>query len=254
MAPQGRVPDFIIGGAPRSGTTALCHSLDNHPEVWLIKPYIPEPKVFVGYPEGTDFLALYDKFLADAPQGRLLGEKTSTYLENDRARRLIARYLPRVKLLFIVREPVARAYSNYRWSVKNGLEKLPFEEAIELEGCRPNPLGPEPERTPPFDYLRRSDYAALAEPYLETFGRDRVAFFLFEDLRLDPERLFGAVQEFLGLDPLPAQRLGVIRPDYNLAPGPAIDPRTEARLRERFKPMVERFAQMTGLDVSPWGY
>ena len=255
MIQDGRtVPDFIIGGAPRSGTTYLCHALVRRPEIFIPQPFIPEPKVFNGHPEGTDFLALYDQITGPARPEQIIIEKSSGCLENQVAGERIKRWLPRIKLVFILREPAARAYSNYLWSVKNGLETLPFDRALEMEGRRPNPLGPEPERTPPFDYYRRSDYAAQARPYLEAFGRDRILFVLFEWIRQNPEKLFGELQSFLGLEPWPADRLVVPRPDYNITSGPALDPALEAALRRRLTPSVRELADLTGLDLSPWGY
>src|SRR5688572_30906922 len=124
------LPDFIIGGAPRSGTTFLCHALEKHPAVFIARPYIPEPKVFMGKEQSIPtYLARYKSFFAAARPGQVLGEKTSYYLESEQACRLIRQATPGVRLVFIVREPVARAYSNYLRSKHNGLETLPFAEA-----------------------------------------------------------------------------------------------------------------------------
>ena len=122
MIQNGRkVPDFIIGGAPRSGTTYLCHALVRRPEIFIPQPFIPEPKVFNGHPEGTDFLALYDTITAPARPEQIIIEKSSGCLESPVAKDRINGRLPRVKLIFILREPAARAYSNYLWSVKKRL-------------------------------------------------------------------------------------------------------------------------------------
>ena len=123
-----RRPTFIIGGAPRSGTTFLCHLLDQHPDVFIMKPFIPEPKVFVTpTSDGTrEYLRRYEEGLAAAGSERALGEKTSYYFEHALVPDRIASTLDSVRLLFIVREPVQRAYSNYLWSRRNGIETLSF--------------------------------------------------------------------------------------------------------------------------------
>ena len=166
------LPTFIIGGAPRSGTTFLAEALSRHPDVCMAQPLIPEPKVFLGYrqpPEVYD--ERYRKLFAGANGHRLRGEKTANYLENPDLCDLMKTVVPDVKFVFIVREPVARAYSNFLWSTKNGLETLSFEEAVAKEGTRASPLPPERFHAKPFDYLIRSNYDALAAPYLKAFGR-----------------------------------------------------------------------------------
>jgi hypothetical protein len=249
-------PTFIIGGAPRSGTTLLCHLLDQHPDVFVMKPYIPEPKVFVTPATAgrADYLRRYDEGFAGAPRVRALGEKTSYYLEHEDVPERIAETLGDVRLLFIVREPVQRAYSNYLWSRKNGLETLPFEDAVTVEGTRPNPLGPERAYARPFDYLTRGRYATFAERYYARFPRAAVRFVLYEDLERRPTGIMREIQEFIGVEPLAmdAQSLGRINAARDT--GEPLDPAVAGRLRPRIADEVQRFAALTGLDVSPWRY
>ena len=137
-----RLPDFIIGGAPRSGTTWLASALDRHPEIWLAKPFRPEPKFFLVdelYAEGLD--AYSRRWFADAPDLGAVGEKSTNYLESAAAAARIAGDLPRVRLLFVLREPTARALSNYRWSVMNGMEHEDFATALDLEQQREDESG-----------------------------------------------------------------------------------------------------------------
>src|ERR1700736_5930794 len=151
---DGSLPTFIIGGAPRSGTTFLAQALDLHPDVAIARPVIPEPKVFFGPPRDQGwYYRRYQELFGAAAGKRARGEKTSNYLESEIACARIATFLPHVRMLFILREPVARAYSNYLWTKKNGLETLSFEEAVELEGKRPSPLPPEKSHARPYDYL-----------------------------------------------------------------------------------------------------
>ena len=125
------VADAIIGGAPRSGTTFLCELLAKHPDVFVAKPFIPEPKVcMTPHPDGdAGLLQRYATFFSDAPRRAIRVEKTSYYLENAAARERLVRILPLARFVFILREPVERAYSNWMRSRDNGLETLP------LRGC-----------------------------------------------------------------------------------------------------------------------
>jgi hypothetical protein len=255
MSTSVPLPTFIIGGAPRSGTTFLAEALSRHPDVYMAQPLIPEPKVFLGYRQPLAiYYERYNKLFAPANGHRLRGEKTANYLENPDLCPLIQSVVPDAKWVFIVREPVARAYSNYLWSTKNRLETLSFEEAVQKEGTRTSPLPPERFHAKPYDYLIRSNYDALAAPWQSTFGRDRVRFFLYEDITLRPEKLVRELQEHIGATPLPFEQLDVGMVNTAREVGPPIDPGTEQRLRERMRPVVERFAGLTGLDISPWGY
>ena len=255
MSRRDCVPQFIIGGAPRSGTTFLCHVLDNHPAIYLAKPYIPEPKVFMRPEEPSDtYLDRYLALFANVSEGSLLGEKTSYYLESQSICRKIHETLPEVKLLFMVREPVERAYSNYLWSRKNGIETLPFERAVELEGQRPDPMPPEKSYARPFDYLSRGNYALFAESYYEKFSRDQVRFFLYEDIDRRPRELLREIQLFLQVEPLvlDMDRSELINSARDS--GPQLDSRTRRKLRQGMLPSVLRFGEISGLDISAWGY
>ena len=248
-------PTFIIGGAPRSGTNFLCHALDRHPAVYMAKPYMPEPKVFMGAEQPwAVYAGRYAELFAAAGGRPSLGEKTSYYLENEAACRLIARHLPEVRMLFVVREPVARAYSNYLWTKKNGLETLPFDEAVRLQGQRPSPLPPGREYARPYDYLPRGLYDVFAERWFAVLGRARVRFLLYEALVSKPEAVLVGIQDFIGVRraPLGADDLGVINSAREM--GPPLDGALERTLRERLTPSVKRFAALTGLDVAAWGY
>src|SRR5262245_57820083 len=103
-------PTFLIGGAPRSGTTFLSEALDRHPDVRMARPVIPEPKVFFGpLLDEAGYRARYAELFAGCNGERALGEKTSNYFESAEACDRIARFLPHVRVLVILREPVARA-------------------------------------------------------------------------------------------------------------------------------------------------
>ena len=248
-------PSFIIGGAPRSGTTFLCHALDKHPAVYLAKPFVPEPKVFLGQLKTKqEYVDRYATLFANAPPGATLGEKTTNYFESEQASVRINQFLPGVKMIFIVREPVARAYSNFLWSTLNGIETLTFTEAIAMQGTRADPMPPEKSHARPFDYIERGDYARFARNYYVRMGPKNVRFFLYEKLLLNPGELLNEVQEFIGIEQLPFERLrtGVVNSARDV--GPPIDRQVEAKLRLQMTEKVRDFAELTGLDISLWNY
>jgi hypothetical protein len=250
-------PDVVIGGAPRSGTVFLCELLAKHPQVYVARPFIPEPKVcMTPHPAGdAGLLDRYAAFFAGAPPRSVRVEKTSYYFENDEARERLTRLLPQARFAFILREPVARAYSNWSRSRAQGLETLCFEAALELEErARPVPLPPDRAYARPFDYLTRGQYGTFAQAWINAVGRSRVFFYLFEEAVAAPDRFVEKLQRFIGVEPLPWARIATSRVNAGEHDVRAIDPALVTRLRRRFVPEVERLAELTGLDVTVWGY
>src|SRR6266536_1217140 len=83
---EALVATFLIGGAPRSGTTYLCEALDTHPDIVIARPFIPEPKVFMTPADGPSaYRERYRRFFGPETADRQRGEKTSNYLENAEA-------------------------------------------------------------------------------------------------------------------------------------------------------------------------
>ena len=248
-----RLPDFIIGGAPRSGTTWLYELLDRHPEVYMARPVKPEPKFFLVdhlYDKGLTFYA--DTWFAGAGDARLAGEKSTDYLESAAAAERIAQDLPQVRLIFILREPADRAYSNYLWTRMNGLETEDLQTALGLEEQREKNL---PERwrfSRPFSYFSRGLYADLLAPYFERFPREQVLILRFEDIVDRAGDLAVRVHRFLGLDPRPedSQGIGVINPSEKR--GEVLDEPTRRALQARYAEPNRRLAALLGPDFQLW--
>ena len=247
-----RLPDFLIGGAPRSGTTWLYRLLDRHPDVYMAKPAAPEPKFFLVdelYEKGVEFYSR--TWFADAGVAPLAGEKSTDYLESAVAASRIARDLPRAKLVFVLRDPVERAYSNYLWTRMNGLETETFETALELEPQREREL---PERlrfTRPYSYFSRGLYADLLQPYLERFSKDARLVLRFEDLVAAPERLATRLHRFLGVNERPgdADGLGVVNPSEK---NTGLKDETRRELTRRYARSNLRLRELLGSEFGAW--
>ena len=168
----------------RAGTTTFADCVNQHPKIYMPTPFIPEPKVFTNPTyKNIDYLwqyeLLYDKSGAG---GKVLGEKTVNYLETKYVAETIYRVLPKVELVFMLRDPVERAYSNWCWSKMNNWEPLSFEQAIIADGKRGKP----PEiMTNPFNYLERGLYHKMLKPYFEIFPRRQIKIYLFENFKED---------------------------------------------------------------------
>ncbi len=237
-----RHPDFIIGGAPRSGTTFLARLLHAVPDVTLAQPLIPEPKVLIGQtaPTPEEVEARYATYFEAVPEGVLCGEKTSGYLESPVCAGRIQTHLPEVRLIFILRHPMRRAFSNYLWTRKNGFEDRPFEAVWDLDSDgRPNPLLETHPEVRLYDYLDRSRYGARMMAYRECFPDCQLHWIVLEAFLADPAAEWKCLEDFLGKD------LGSLEPDVlgpiNTTEGVegTCPPELEARIVECLKADLE---------------
>ena len=220
----------------------------------MAKPVKPEPKFFLVdelYAKGLDHYSR--TWFADVPAGRIAGEKSTDYLESAAAAERIARDLPHARLVFILREPVDRAYSNYLWTRINGLEQEDFETALALEDERERSLPARLKFARPYSYFSRGLYAELLQPYFDRFTADRVLVLKFEDIAERPETLLSRLHGFLGVARRPADvdGLGVInaaeRQDSDRLPGDV-----HAALAARYREPNARLAQLLGPAFEMW--
>lgn len=219
----------------------------------MAKPVTPEPKFFLVDDLYAKGLAYYsDRWFREAPPGRVAGEKSTDYLESRAAAERIARDLPLVKLVFVLREPAARAYSNFLWTRMNGLETESFATALRLEPERERTL---PERwkfARPFSYFSRGLYADLLAEYLRRFPREQILVLRFEDIVRSPLSLAERLHRFVGVPPRPsdAEGLGVVNPSE--ARGETMDEAVRRELEGRYAEPNRRLAAMLGSDFEPW--
>ena len=181
------LPSFVIGGAPRSGTTWLARALDEHPDVWMSKPLRPEPKFFLVddvYANGLDWYA--DKWFAAAPRAPSSARRARTIWRARIAAARLGSDLPDAK----PRLRAARA-SGPRWSQlpmvgheRDGDRGL--RTALRLEAERERTLPTELRYARPHAYFARGCYAELLTPYFEHFERKQIHCLRFEDLVADP--------------------------------------------------------------------
>lgn len=211
-----RLPDFLIIGAAKSGTTSLYHYLGQHPTLYF-PPQFKEPgylcfanalrpRLDTGLPDMwqatvTD-LESYSSLFESAPRDSLLGEATPEYLLlADRAvqniERIYANHASQLKFLTILRNPVDRIWSHYWMMLRDGYENLSFADAISPQTIS-NRLAA--GWHPAYDYLGYGMYHQQLKTYIDHFGADRVRIVLFEDFREDASRVCTSFFEFLGVD------------------------------------------------------
>jgi hypothetical protein len=203
------MPNFLIIGAMKSGTTALYYYLEQHPEIYMSP--VKEPNFFAcedertvrrlpGDPLGVSRAAVTDlksyRELFDRTAGeKALGEASHSSLYSPKAPANIQRHIPGVKLIAVLRNPVERAYSHFLHSVRTGVERAPdFLRALEEEqrGDRKGELLQ--------DYVGWGLYHGQLRRYYEAFEPSNIRVYLYEDLREAPVRTVRDVFHFLGVD------------------------------------------------------
>jgi Sulfotransferase domain len=245
-------PTFLIAGAPRSGTTWLYHLLDRHPHVYVAKPVRPEPKFFLVdelYERGFQYYV--DTWFNGSSAYTAAGEKSTNYLESTVAAERIHRHLPDVKLVFILREPAQRAYSNWAWSRMNRMETLDFHSAIAREEERERTVAPHLRYARPHAYFSRGLYASMLRPYLDLFPREQILCLKFEDIILKASDLACRLHRFIGVAPRPDDTLGldIINPSEA---GDAMSDDMRRRLRKEYAPANRELVALFGRQFEDW--
>jgi len=213
-----KLPDFLIVGAARSGTTTLFSLLDRHPRIFM--PREKEPMFFSVYDESwipidirtgkpaahvigdlNGYLGLF----RSARDGRLIGEASTWYLYRHQTtirniRAVYGENARDVRIIILLRNPAERAWSHYQLKKRSGEEELPFDRAIDPDVIRGRL---EKRLTPGFDYIGFGRYFQQVKAYLENFPQARVL--LFEDMMKDTGRAEQEACELLGIEPGPAQ-------------------------------------------------
>lgn len=206
-------PDFLVIGAPKAGSTALHAALELHPELYLSTP--KEPKFFLtgerppslsgqrGPGDAhsarewiwrrSDYEALFDA----APPGTLRGESTPFYLWDRAAHRRIHAYVPDVKLIAVIRDPVERAYSNWTHLWCDGLET----ERNFLTACAREPYRALAGYAPFWRYLELGKYGAQLQRLFAVFPREQVYVLRYRQLVDDPAATLDKIASFLGVTP-----------------------------------------------------
>ena len=267
-----RKPDFIIAGAAKSATTWLQQSLQASPDIWM-----PDPELHFFSRSYGSGLPSYLRHFADAPRGALLGEKSNSYLTMPEAAGRIHRHLPGVRLVFQLRDPVARAYSDYCMLFRRG----------EVDGDVARHLGP--DRAAQGRFLADGCYADHLERFIALFGDEPILVLLYEDVRRDPHRQLRLLADHVGHSgalapplaervkdaraaavPRPLRRLvAPLRPVLDPIRGtahlralrglvarpyryPPLDPFLRDEIADFYKPQIARLAVLTGIDPEVW--
>ena len=258
-SPLRLLPDFLIVGAQRSGTTSMFKTLVQHPGV--ARPFLRKGVHYFDkhYEEGPAWYRGHFPLAATSRARRrgrrpLTGESSPYYLFHPLAAERIARDLPGVRLIVMLRDPVERAYSAHSHETGKGFETEPFERALELE---PERLRGERERMlaePGYEsvgwqhhaYVRRGQYAEQLLRLEQLVGRDRIVAVDSADFFASPAEAFAPVLRHLGLAPVD----GIVFERHNGRERSPLPEHLRARLSEHFAPHDEALARWWGRTPS----
>jgi len=250
-SPFRPLPDFLVLGAQKAGTTALYEYLRRHPQI--SGPSWKEVSFFDRHwARGESWYRGNFPNVART-RGKHVGEASPSYVFHPLAPQRVEEVVPEARLIVLVRNPVDRALSQYNHEVALGREPLPFEEALDAEEER---LRGEQERMaadPRYfsrewwshTYKARGRYAEQLERWLAVFPREQLLILPSDDLGSDPARAHAQVLEFLGASP---QRLDSYPRVYEREYEP-MKPETRERLAAEFEEPNRRLYELLGRDL-----
>lgn len=236
-----QLPDFVIIGTQRGGTTSLYRYLTGHPD---IGPALRKEVHFFDhhYEKGIDWYLAHFPVRGEVP---IVGEASPYYLFHrdvpERARRVV----PYAKFIALLRNPVDRAYSHYQMRVSKGLESLSFEDAIDKEPERLSGDDPSGLTWRHHSYIRRGLYVDQLKRWVSVFPREQLLIIKSEDFYKEPEQILQQTLAHLGLQPWSPAKLKA----HHLSEYADMDPVTRERLKEYFAPHNEQLYAFLGRDL-----
>jgi hypothetical protein len=205
-----RLPNFVVVGAAKCGTTSLWQYLSQHPDVFLPRrrkelhhfaaDAVRANSAGPGDSRAVeDLCATWEEYLAqfaEAGDEKAVGDVSPSYFAYPDSAEAIRDRLGSPRIVLILRDPVQKAFSQYSHLLRDGRETLPFWEALQAE----------PERRAKgygalWRYVDSGRYAPPLARFIEVFGRDRVLVLFFEDLVRDPAATMRQLFVFLDVDP-----------------------------------------------------
>lgn len=203
---MGKLPNFIIIGAGKSGTTSLYEYLSEHPDVFMsgiketnffalegteMVDSENDPDQMFHYPWSITDWEAYQALFTDATNHKAVGEVSPMYLYSPHAAKKIKNRLPDVKIVAILRDPVDRLYSRYMHLVReNRQPSESFEDALD-----PNSIWWKRN-----DLIKEGFYNQHLSHYYREFNKDQIRVYLYDDLRSNPAVVIQDIYSFIGVD------------------------------------------------------
>ena len=223
------MPNFLIIGASKAGTTALYLYLKQHPQIYMSP--IKEPRFFAFEDERLDFKGPADERLKHeivthiedyyalfqgVSKERAVGEVSPVYLYSPKAPERIRHYIPDVKLIAVLRNPIERGYSNFLAQVREGREPLTdYAQALQEEETRIRN-----NWSYIWHYRQRGFYYTQLRRYFDKFDRDQIRVYLYDDWKANNIMILQEIFHFLNVD-------DTVVPDISVRPNVSVIPRSK---------------------------
>jgi hypothetical protein len=193
------LPTFIVIGVAKGGTTSLYRYLDQHPQIFM---YADKATNFFGYEDARDWrwhdegeppllrhfhvrtFAEYEAAFADATDELAIGEVSPQYFRSPTAARRIREHIPDARLVATLRNPAERAFSGFLMRTRRGVK---VRDAYE-------------ELTPEASHVREGFYYDRMKRYFDTFPREQIRTYLFDDFKKDSKAVVQDLYGFVGVD------------------------------------------------------
>jgi hypothetical protein len=203
------LPNFFLIGAQKAGTTAVAETLSRHPEIFISEP--KEPSFFVyqgGNPygwkaSGRDSLAWYQSLYHEAQNRKVLGDASPYYIYCHHCAEQIYRFNPDAKIIAILRNPLFRAFSMYRYWHMNSPRPISPDDFIDCFQHEKLHLRFEASRKLHVGWLRDAGYYGMQlKRYFDVFPRDNIKVLFYHHLVNDPQAFYNNIFEHLAVAPI----------------------------------------------------
>jgi Sulfotransferase domain len=245
------LPQFIIAGAQKAGTTSLFAYLAEHPQ--CAASLTKEVHYFdQSYEQGESWYRMHFPVVDSGPETRACFESSPYYMFDPRVPARVHELLPNVRLIFLLRNPVSRAYSHYQHSVRRGREILSFSEALAAEPVRlagqrerllANPTT-QSDSHRHYSYAARGLYAEQLADWLRYFSRDQILVVHAERMFKQPRDVFADVLDFLELESWTPSEFGSQNTGRYTEPMPEA---VREQLKRQFAEPNERLFDLLGV-------
>jgi hypothetical protein len=198
-----KLPDFFYAGVSRSGSTSLYYALKQHPRIYLSpekEPFFFNGRCFNNHNVHESAISTIEDYvrLFSGAHDEIIGEATTTYLYSHEStianiKKIYGNRYKDLKIILMLRNPVERAFSQYKLFVRDAREPLDFEEAIKadvMEKRREEHMG--------YDYIGHGMYYNQVKAFIDNFPNVRV--FIYEDFKADNMRTIKEIFRFLKVD------------------------------------------------------
>jgi len=247
------LPNFLIVGAARSGTSTLYHYLQSHRQIHLRPSKRPEPHFFFKESEYVKGLRYYEEtWFPKESRCEAVGEASTSYLFGPAVPARIAEALPGARLIALLRNPIDRAFSSYWHSVRSGVETLDFVAAIDQEAERTEAIeGTALGELKPYSYVARGFYYAqfIKSRKHQLLSRNETKVIV--NLREEPARLLRRVYRHLGVAEELPSRMDIVE-NRSVPDGAVLDPSLRRRLIQVYADDVVRLGKLLDRDLTAW--